>query len=63
MLDRLAEEGVVFENAVSHTAWTLPGAVGLLSGHYPSRRTFRGDGLRLSAIEALREGKWRRPKA
>ena len=39
-IDRLAEEGVLFEQAISHTSWTLPGFVGLLSGSYPTRRVF-----------------------
>ncbi len=52
-LDKLAADGVVFEHALSHASWTLPAAVGLFSGHYPSRRTFRDDRLRVSSVERL----------
>ncbi len=36
----LAKEGVVFERAISNSAWTLPATVGLLTGRYPTRRIF-----------------------
>ena len=35
-LDRLAEEAVVFENAVSQAPWTAPSVASLLTGLYPS---------------------------
>ncbi len=53
-LDALAEEGVLFEQATSHASWTLPGFVGLLSGRYPSKQTFRGARLQHSLLEPLR---------
>ena len=53
-LDRLAEEGVLFEHAVSHASWTLPAAIGLFTGHYPSARTYRDGRLQVSAVEGLR---------
>jgi arylsulfatase A-like enzyme len=53
-LDALASRGVLFEQAVSHSSWTLPGFVGLLSGSYPSARTFTGGLLRESMVERLR---------
>jgi len=34
-IDRLAREGVLFENAVSATSWTFPAHVSLLTGSYP----------------------------
>lgn len=35
-IDRLAEKGVLFENAYSNAPWTLPSSVALFSGNYPS---------------------------
>jgi uncharacterized membrane protein (DUF373 family) len=35
-LDRLAHEGVLFENAVSACSWTLPSHASLLTGRYPA---------------------------
>lgn len=35
-IDRLAEQGVLFENAYSNAPWTLPSSVALFSGNYPS---------------------------
>jgi arylsulfatase A-like enzyme len=34
-LDRLAAQGVLFENATSATSWTFPSHVSLLTGEYP----------------------------
>lgn len=34
-LDRLAKQGVLFENAVSASSWTFPAHVSLLTGKYP----------------------------
>jgi len=34
-LDRIAQQGVLFENAVSTSSWTLPAHQGLLTGRYP----------------------------
>ena len=53
-VDALAARGVLFENAVSHAAWTLPSFIGLLSGSYPSRAVFAGTHLRASFVERLR---------
>jgi arylsulfatase A-like enzyme len=58
VLDRLAEGGVLFESVVSHSSWTLPAMVGLLSGHYPTAREY-DDGLRHSLVEPLREAGWK----
>jgi len=52
-IDQLAREGVLFENAISHASWTLPGFVGLLSGRYPSKQVFQGR-LRSSLVEQIR---------
>jgi arylsulfatase A-like enzyme len=54
-LDRLAEQGVVFEQAMSHAPWTLPAFVGLLAGSYPSPRVFAEQRLQVALVEALRE--------
>jgi arylsulfatase A-like enzyme len=58
VLDRLAEEGVLFESVVSHSSWTLPAMVGLLSGRYPTAREYDG-GLRRSLVEPLRDAGWK----
>jgi len=36
-LDRLAAEGVLFEDAMTTSPWTLPSHASLLTGRYPSR--------------------------
>ena len=33
-IDRLAEEGVLFENAISASSWTQPSHASMLTGHY-----------------------------
>ena len=35
-IDKLAEKGVVFKNAFSNSAWTVPGHMSLLTGLFPS---------------------------
>lgn len=36
-LDKLAKErGIVFENAISHSSWTLPSHAAMLTGRYPA---------------------------
>jgi arylsulfatase A-like enzyme len=35
-IDRLAHEGVLFENAIAPCSWTLPSHASLLTGRYPS---------------------------
>jgi arylsulfatase A-like enzyme len=52
-LDALAGRGVLFEKVVTNAPWTLPAMVGLMSGEYPSRRSYE-DGLRRSLVEDLR---------
>jgi arylsulfatase A-like enzyme len=34
-LDRLAQQGVLFENAISTSSWTLPSHASLVTGRYP----------------------------
>jgi len=34
-LDRLAEQGVVFESAFATSSWTLPAHASLVTGRYP----------------------------
>lgn len=58
-LDALAARGVLFENAVSHAAWTLPSFIGLLSGRYPSRSAFSEGKLHSSLLDPLRAAGWR----
>ncbi len=53
-LDALAARGVLFENAVSNSSWTLPALSGLLSGRYLTRAVF-DRGLRVSLVETLRD--------
>ncbi|MCZ6785163.1 MAG: sulfatase [Proteobacteria bacterium] len=63
-LDRLADDGVRFENAVSSTSWTLPAHAGLFTGLYDSAHGLVRDGLRLAGghrtlAERLREAGYR----
>ena len=56
-LDALAERGVLFETVVTNTPWTLPAMVGLMTGEYPSARSYH-DGVQRSLVESLRGGGW-----
>jgi choline-sulfatase len=57
-LDRLAAESVLFEQAVSYSAWTLPAVAALFSGRFPTRTEFDGK-LRRSLVEPLSENGFR----
>ncbi len=65
-IDRLADEGVLFEQVVAYAPWTLPSAAALLSGEYPERvfqnrlqrslvSRFRDAGITTAAVT---EGGW-----
>ncbi len=55
-IDRLAEQGVIFDNAVSASSWTLPSHTSMLTGLYPSFHGLEDDGVTLSPkIETLAE--------
>jgi len=56
-LDALAERGIRFETVVTNTPWTLPAMVGLMTGEYPSARSYH-DGVQRSLVESLRSGGW-----
>lgn len=63
-MDRLASEGVRFENAISTTSWTLPSHAALFSGLYDSTHGLIADNQRLSQsvltlAEVLRDGGYR----
>ncbi len=47
-LDRLAAEGIRFENAVSTTSWTLPSHAAMLTGLYDSTHGLVDNGLTLN---------------
>ena len=53
-LDGLAAEGVLFEAAISNSAWTLPAMAAMLSGRFPSSEVFAGK-LERSLVERLEE--------
>jgi arylsulfatase A-like enzyme len=53
VLDALAERGVRFETVVTNTPWTLPAMAALMTGEYPSARSYQ-DGLQRSLVERLR---------
>jgi len=57
-IDSLAARGVLFENAMSHAPWTLPGFIGLLSGRYPSGAVFSEGSLQTSLLDVLRAAGW-----
>lgn len=46
-IDALATRGVVFDNTMSTSSWTLPVHASLLTGLYPSQHQIRDDGVRL----------------
>ena len=50
--DALAARGVLFEQAMSPSSWTLPAMIALLSGRYVTGEVFSG-GLRTSLVETL----------
>lgn len=52
-LDALAARGVLFEQVVSYTAWTLPSMAAMLSARYPTAAVYDGQ-LRASLVETLR---------
>ncbi|MCI4363931.1 MAG: sulfatase [Thermoplasmata archaeon] len=52
-LDRLAEDGMVFSNAVAPANWTLPSHMSLLSGIYPSEHGVRSVQRRLESTPPL----------
>lgn len=59
-IDRLASEGVRFDNAISTTSWTLPSHAALFSGLYDSTHGLTSDDQRLAQgvqtiAELLRE--------
>ena len=54
-IDQLASEGIVFENAISYGAWTLPAITALLTGSYPTKLEFDA-GLARSLVENLSSG-------
>jgi len=51
-IDGLAERGVLFEQTVSYTSWTLPSVVAMLSGRFPTRRDFDTE-FKRSLVERL----------
>lgn len=51
-LRALAKKSVVFERAISNSAWTLPAMVGFLTGRYPTREVFDRH-LSTSLVEQL----------
>jgi arylsulfatase A-like enzyme len=53
VLDALAERGVLFEQVVTNTPWTLPAMSALMTAEYPSARSYE-KGLRRSLVETLR---------
>ncbi len=54
VLDAMAREGALFETVVSNAPWTLPAMVGLMTGEYPTARTYDA-GLRRSLALHLQE--------
>ena len=63
-IDRLAREGVLFEDAVSTTSWTLPAHAALFTGLWDSSHGLVDNGLRLgdehaTLAEVLRDAGYR----
>ena len=55
VIDALGRRGVVFEQVISHAAWTLPGFVGLLSARYPAADVYADGRLLRSTVSAFRD--------
>lgn len=55
VLDRFAEEAVLFETAISHAPWTIASVTSILSG-LPDTRAFVDGGLQRSLVEDLTTG-------
>lgn len=53
VFDRLARRGVLFEQAISPSSWTLPSMIGLLTGRFPSEESFQDERLVGSLVEVL----------
>lgn len=49
VLDGLAEQGVLFEQASSSAPWTLPSVMSILTGRLPSSHRVENDGVMLSS--------------
>ena len=47
-IDRIAGNGLLFENCVSTSSWTLPSHTSMLTGLYPSFHRLQDDGNRLA---------------
>jgi arylsulfatase A-like enzyme len=47
-IDKLAEDGILFENTISTTTWTLPAHISMLTGLLPEVHQVINDGNRLS---------------
>jgi len=52
-LDQLAKQGVVFDNAIATSSWTLPSHASMLSGWYPHEHGAENDGLSIRATAPL----------
>jgi arylsulfatase A-like enzyme len=47
-IDKIASEGVLFENAISAAAWTLPSHASMFTGMFPSKHRTDGEHMYLS---------------
>ena len=53
-IDKLASDGVVFDNMLSTSSWTLPTHASMLTGRYPAFHGLQDDGVKLPPrIETL----------
>ncbi|MCP4427706.1 MAG: sulfatase-like hydrolase/transferase, partial [Chloroflexi bacterium] len=46
-MDRIAKEGVLYEQAISPAVWTVPSHASLFTGMYPSGHGLKGRNLKL----------------
>lgn len=54
-LDRIAQQGVLFENAMSTSSWTLPSHASILTGRYPSEHRMQDHSAMRLGSPGLRE--------
>ncbi len=52
-IDRLAAEGMLFENAFTDTPWTTPSMSSVLTGTYPTRHGFKSTNAHRLALEQV----------
>ena len=56
-IERLANDSVVYQNAIAPSTWTLPSHISLFTGLYAGQHRIREEGKRFDAIEIMERSK------